>query len=88
MFKITWKEKYEIALNENLTLKEIMKLRDVGQPTAIKIRNEAIDYCLNNNIEVTSKKIPTDAVFAVTNRNLDFYYDKFMKESEINKFLL
>lgn len=41
---ITWKDKYSLSLKENLTLNEIMRLRDCGKPKARELRNLAIDY--------------------------------------------
>lgn len=78
--RITWKEKYLLALSEELTLKEIMLLRDCGMPKARSIRQDAIEYCLINNIQTEMKKIPTEAVFSVTGCDLNYYYDKMKKE--------
>lgn len=85
--RITWKEKYLLALSEELTLKEIMLLRDCGMPIrdcgmpkARSIRQDAIEYCLINNIQTEMKKIPTEAVFSVTGCDLNYYYDKMKKE--------
>lgn len=78
--RITWKEKYLLALSEELTLKEIMLLRDCGMPKARSIRQDAIEYCLINNIQTEMKKIPTEAVFSVTGCDLNYYYDKIKKE--------
>lgn len=84
--RITWKEKYLLALSEELTLKEIMLLRDCGMPKARSIRQDAIEYCLINNIQIINniqtemKKIPTEAVFSVTGCDLNYYYDKMKKE--------
>lgn len=78
--RITWKEKYLLALSEELTLKEIMLLRDCGMPKVRSIRQDAIEYCLINNIQTEMKKIPTEAVFSVTGCDLNYYYDKMKKE--------
>lgn len=61
--KITWKEKYLLALSEDLTLKEIMLLRDCGMPKARSIRQEALEYCLINNIQTEMKKIQNGSCF-------------------------
>lgn len=81
--RITWKEKYLLALSEELTLKEIMLLRDCGMPKARSIRQDAIEYCLINNIQTEMKKIPTEAVFSVTGCDLNYYYDKMKKELKV-----
>lgn len=82
--KISWKERYKIALCENLTLKEIQKLRNVGQPKAIEIRKKVIEYCLVNDIEIDSPVgIPTEIVLNITGYNLEYYYTKMKLEIEM-----
>ena len=80
--RIKWSEKYELGLKESLSIKEIMQLRDCGQPKATAIRDKALDYCEKNDIDFQAKLIPTEAVFAVTNLNLDYYYNKMIQESK------
>lgn len=87
MKKITWCEKYLLAMSESLTIKDIMQLRDVGQPKALLIRKEAIEYCLRNNIEVEGKRIPTIAVLNVTNLNLTYYYEKMINEAKAKEIM-
>lgn len=86
MTRIRWSEKYELGLKERLSIKEIMLLRDCGQPTAIEIRNKAIDYCVENDIDFPTKSIPTEAVFAVTGRDQEYYYKKMMAESKLKNY--
>ncbi len=80
--KLTWKEKYILSLSENMSLKDIMRLRDIGQPTAIKIRNKAIEYCIRNGIEFNTRLVPTEAVLIVTGHDIQYYYDKMVLESK------
>ena len=84
--KLTWSQKYELGLKEYLSISGIMKLRDCGQPKATEIRNKAIDYCVQNNIDFDAKNIPTEAVFAVTNLDLNYYYEKMILESKCIKY--
>lgn len=84
--KLRWCEKYELALSEALSIKEIMQLRDCGQPKAIEIRNKVIDYCLLHNICFETRKVPTSVVFTVTNLDLEYYYNKMLQESRCLKF--
>lgn len=79
---LSWAQKYELGLSEDLTISEIQELRNCGRGTASEIRKKCVDYCLENDIEFTGKRIPTEAVFAVTKKDLDFYYDKMIKESK------
>lgn len=87
MSKVTWHNKYIIALQETVTVKDIKDLRSVGQPTALSIREKALEYCLKNDIELPPRGIPTEAVFVVTNKNLDFYYNKMVQESNAKKLI-
>lgn len=78
----SWYQRYKIALKEELTVKEIMDLRNVGQPTALELRREALNYCLKNDITITSNKPPTDVIMRLTGKSLDYYYEKMKKELE------
>lgn len=80
--KAKWNKRYELSISEKLTLKDIMLLCDCGKPTAMTIRNEAIKYCVANNIEMYSRSIPTDAVLQVINKTIDYYYKKMELESK------
>lgn len=82
---ISWCEKYELSLHENLSLSQIMLLRDVCMYTARKIKAQAIQYCLENNIEIISTyQIPTEAVLKVTHKDIEYYYTKMSLEARIN----
>lgn len=50
-----WLQRYKVVLNERISIKDIMLLEDVGQPTASMIRNEAVKYCVKNNINIPSR---------------------------------
>ena len=79
---LNWRDKYLLALKEQLTIKEIMLLRDCGQPKAAKIREQAIRYCAENNIEFDCRRTPAQAIFEITNLNLDYYYQKMLLEAK------
>lgn len=83
MQNLSWRQKYVLGLKESLTIKEIMQLRDCGQPKATKIRDKSIKYCIKNNIELGSRKVPTDVVFQVTNLDLSYYYKKMVQENKM-----
>lgn len=78
---LNWRDKYLLALKEQLTIKEIMLLRDCGQPKAAKIREQAIRYCVENNIEFDCRRTPTQAIFEITYLNLDYYYQRMLLEA-------
>ncbi|MCR0613026.1 hypothetical protein MKD05_17745 [[Clostridium] innocuum] len=77
-----WYDRYHIALKENLSVKDIMKLRNVGQPTAMKIRKEAWEYCLKNDIPTYNGKVPSEVVQLVTEKDLNYYHEKMILEHE------
>lgn len=82
--EVSWKERYEISLKEEFTIIDIMKLRNCGNPRASKIRQNAVKYCIENCIDIEAHKVPSIAVFAVTGRDITYYYDKAIQESKIN----
>ena len=81
--EISWREKFELVLKEELTIKDIMMLCSVGQPRATLIRKKAIELCMNNNIELYSMQVPTEAVLKVINKDINYYRDKMNLEFEI-----
>ena len=81
---LTWREKYRLALKESLTIKEIMLLRECGQPKATKIRDDSILYCLKNNIATEYRRVSTEAIFQITGLNLQYYYEKMVQEQKLN----
>lgn len=81
----TWKEKFIICLKEQLTINDIKDLRDVSGQGACEIRQLAIEHLISHNdVDVDyykhKTKIPTEAVFAVTNHNQEYYYRKMLDE--------
>ena len=83
--EISWKEKFELVLKEELTIKEIMMLCSVGQPRATIIRKKAIELCINDDIKLYSMQVPTEAVLKVINKDINYYKDKMNLEYEISR---
>ena len=83
--EISWKEKFELVLKEELTIKEIMMLCSVGQPRASIIRKKAIESCMNDDIKLYSMQVPTEAVLKVINKDINYYKDKMNLEYEISR---
>ena len=81
---MSWIERYRLSISENLSIKEIMQLRNVGQPKALEIRKKAIEYCLMNEIEISCNRVPTEIVLMVTSCSVDYYYKKMIQENEVN----
>ena len=81
--EVNYNEKAKIANKMELTLKDIMRLYSVGQPTATIIRNEAIEYCKQNNIKVYGRKVPTEAVLSVRDKDINFFLNKCNVENQI-----
>ena len=84
--EISWREKFELVLKEELTIKEIMLLCSVGQPRASLIRKKAIELCMNDDIKLYSLQVPTEAVLKVINKDINYYRNKMILEFEINGF--
>ena len=83
--EISWKEKFELVLKEELTIKEIMMLCSVGQPRATIIRKKAIELCMDDDIKLYSMQVPTEAVLKVINKDINYYKDKMNLEYEISR---
>ena len=83
--EISWKEKFELVLKEELTIKEIMMLCSVGQPRASIIRKKAIELCMDDDIKLYSMQVPTEAVLKVINKDINYYKDKMNLEYEISR---
>ena len=83
--EISWKEKFELVLKEELTIKEIMMLCSVGQPRATLIRKKAIELCMSEDIKLYSQQVPTEAVLKVINKDINYYKDKMNLEYEISR---
>lgn len=81
--EISWKEKFELVLKEELSIKEIMMLCSVGQPRATLIRKKAIELCMSEDIKLYSQQVPTEAVLRVINKDINYYRDKMNLEFEI-----
>lgn len=78
--KANWTKRYELAISEKLTTKDIMQLVDCSQPKATEIRNKAIAYCGANHIEIYSRSVPTDVVLKVINKEIKYFYEKKLLE--------
>ena len=48
--QLSWSEKYMLSLTEEMTGKDIMKLRGVSFSKAQIIRNKAVEFCLIHDI--------------------------------------
>lgn len=83
--EISWREKFELVLKEELTIKDIMLLCSVGQPRASIIRKKAIELCMNDDIKLYSMQVPTEAVLKVINKDINYYKDKMNLEYEISR---
>ena len=81
--KLSWKDKYTLCLNDNLSIKDIMKLFDCGQPKATTIRNESIRVCNESEIIRIGNKVPTDIVLRLVGRNRDYYYQRMLDERKL-----
>lgn len=83
--KVTsYKDRYILSISEFLNSKGIMQLLNCNQNVALKIRKEAIKYCINNHITIYGKNsIPTEAILKVSNRDIDYFYQKMLLEAKV-----
>ena len=79
--KISWKDKYLLSISETLSLKDIANLCDVGISKASDIRKQALDYCILNDIPIYTRHVPTEAVLAVINRDIEYFYNRMCLEN-------
>ena len=74
MNKTTWKEKLDILIiYPNLSIKQIQKVFDLGQPQAIEIRSKAKKLAKRNGRYIAERKVPTDLVLEVMGLDYDFF---------------
>ncbi len=69
-----------LALSEVLKVKDIMILAGCGKTKATEIRQKALDYCIENDVPLYCRAVPTGAVLAVLGHDLEYYYDKMVLE--------
>lgn len=79
---VSWLKRYELTLKDYVSIKDIQILINCGQPGAIQIRSKAVKYCEDNNIGYPGKMAPIEAVFAVTGKDRDYYYNMMIAESK------
>ena len=78
----SWYEKYHIAMKEWVTIQDIMKLTSTGQPSAMALREDAIEYCVMNEIDLPTKQVPAEVVLKLMDKDLDYFYRKMVRELE------
>lgn len=82
MVRASWADRYDVSLNDYISIKGMMVLLNCSQPSAIQWRNKSKEYCEDNNIGYPGKMVPIEAVFAVTGKDRDYYYDMMMAEAK------
>ncbi|MBR0417932.1 MAG: hypothetical protein IJI66_02040 [Erysipelotrichaceae bacterium] len=83
--KLDWKGKYSLSLIENMSIKDIERLTDCGQPQAISIRNDSIRYCEKNNIYRFGTKVPTEVVLLIIGKSREYYYQRMLDEKKLEQ---
>lgn len=87
MKKVSWKEKCQILVNEYITLRDIKILRECGIYNASVLRDDIIAYCESHGIVYYHRKFPTVAYFGVLGLSYDYYYQKMLKEIELDNLI-
>ena len=81
MKRLYWNEKVDmIVIYSRISIKQIQKLLDVGQPSAIALREAALVIAKDEGRWVNDKKVPTDLLLKAA--GLDFDYFKAMAQIE------
>jgi hypothetical protein len=83
--KLNWQEKYVLSLNDGISINGIRRLFDCGQPTAIEIRNRAVEYCRKHEIFLIGRIVPTDVVLEVTKKPRSYFFDRMVLEKKLKE---
>ncbi len=83
VIKLCWKEKYTLSLKDSLTIKDIEKLFDCGQPQAMLIKNKTARFCEENNVMMIGNKVPTDVVLQLVGKNREYFYQRMLDERKL-----
>ena len=82
---LSWRDKYSLCLNDNLSIKDIMKLLDCGQPHATMLREKSIIYCENHNIQRIRNKVPTDVILQLVGKDREYFYRRMLDEKRLKE---
>ena len=82
MKRITWGEKVDmIIMYPYVTIKQIRSLLGIGQPTAIALREKALELAKKEGRFIASSKVPTDLILKVAGLNIDYFHNMAVTES-------
>ena len=86
MKRLTWSEKVDMIFTyPQISVKQIQMLLDIGQPTALELRDIAVKLAKEEGRWIGEKKVPTDLVLKAA--GLDISYFVKMAEQEKNLLL-
>ncbi len=86
MKKVTWGEKVDMLLvYPHITISQIKILLDVGQPSAIELRDKARVLAEKEGRFTGKRGVPTDLVVRVAGLDFDYFRNMAMKESVAKK---
>lgn len=81
---MTWQERAHLALKEELTVKEISQLLDVGLRRARDKRKALLEHCLVNDIKLPSeRKSPTSLLLELEGKDINYYLEKARLERKL-----
>lgn len=79
--KLTWNEKADLVfIHSSVSVKQIQKLLDIGQPSAIRLRELTLKLAETEGRWVAEKKVPIDLLLRVVGLNMDYFVDMATKE--------
>ena len=81
--KITWKEKYAISLNDELSTKDICLLFDIGRPKAASLRNMALE-AEGRDFKNRTERASTTTILQLMGKEKQYFLNKMKEEKFLN----
>ena len=85
MKRLTWNEKIDLLfLYPQISIKQIQQLLDIGQPTALELRENVLKLAEREGRWVGGKKIPTDLLLKAVGLNMNYFEEMAEKEKRFS----
>ena len=82
MKTITWGEKVDmILMYPNITIKQIRSLLGIGQPSAIVLREMALEIAKKEGRFIPGSGVPTDLILKAAGLSIDYFKNMAITES-------
>ncbi len=85
MKRLTWNEKIDLLfIYPHISIRQIQQLLDIGQPTAIELRETALKLAEKEGRWVGGKKIPTDLILKAAGLKMNYFEEMAEKEKRFS----